>query len=241
VVKSVAGTAKQGTSRAIMESRFLGVGVWISVLLLGLFYFWQQVHYWNNLALGYADCAEHASLFYNTICNPHELFLSVNPTKPMFWDHFYPGLVVLTPLWLLWPSLKMIIALQIVCILGASLPLTGSAGRFSRKGWRHFARSCVAHVSIDFTIHLQRVVWVSHREYLPAAILYCTGMLAGGRPRWALATAIWAMLIKEEAAIVVGMFGLYLALFERRRAAGLALTVFAFGFFLLVTALVIPR
>jgi hypothetical protein len=62
----------------------------------------------------------------------------------------------------------------------------------------------------------------------------------GGRPRWAMAVAIWAMLIKEEAAIVVGMFGLYLALFERRRSSGIALTVFAFGFFLLVTTLVIP-
>lgn len=52
--------------------------------------------------------------------------------------------------------------------------------------------------------------------------------------------AVWAMLIKEEAAIVVGTFGLYLAFFERPRLAGTALAVFAFGYFLLATSVLVP-
>ena len=239
--KWAAGTPTQGTGHSIKSSGLFGAGVWMSVLLLGVFYFWQQVRYWNYLALGYADCGEHASLFYNTICNPHELFLSVNPTKPMFWDHFYPGLVVLTPLWLLWPSLKMIIALQIVCILGASLPLYWIGRQvFQEKAaallvvvaWLMYPSTSQFIYNASYGFHFGNIC-------LPLYFVALACWLSD-RPRWALAMAIWAMLIKEEAAIVVGMFGLYLALFERRRAAGIALTVFAFGFFLLVTTLVIP-
>ena len=51
---------------------------------------------------------------------------------------------------------------------------------------------------------------------------------------------MWAILIKEEAAIVVGMFGLYLALFERRKLAGAVLAASAFGYFLLATSVLVP-
>jgi hypothetical protein len=51
---------------------------------------------------------------------------------------------------------------------------------------------------------------------------------------------VWAILIKEEAAIVVGMFGVYLALFERRRVAGAVLAACAFGYFLLATSVLVP-
>ena len=48
------------------------------------------------------------------------------------------------------------------------------------------------------------------------------------------------MLIKEEAAIVVGMFGFYMALFEHRRVAGISLAVFAISYFFLATSTLIP-
>ena len=238
---AIAAWSKWGTGRPSRAAKFLGAGVWISVLLLAVFYFWQQVRYWNNLALGYADCGEHASLFYNTICNPHELFLGVNPTKTMFWDHFFPGLVVFTPLWLLWPSLKMIIALQIVCILGVSLPLYWIGRQVFQE------KTAAVLLVIAWLVYPSTSQYIYNASYgfhfgnicLPLYFVALACWLSG-RPRWALAMAIWAMLIKEEAAIPIGMFGLYLAFFERRRAAGVALTVFAFGFFLLVTTFVIP-
>ena len=51
------------------------------------------------------------------------------------------------------------------------------------------------------------------------------------RRGWAFVIAIWAMLIKEEAAVIVGMFGVYLALFERRKIMGVSLAGIAFGYF----------
>ena len=60
------------------------------------------------------------------------------------------------------------------------------------------------------------------------------------RAGWALLCAVWAILIKEEAAIVVGMFGIYLALFERRKLAGAVLATSAFGYFLLATSVLVP-
>ena len=62
-----------------------------------------------------------------------------------------------------------------------------------------------------------------------------------GRNGWALAAAIWALLIKEEAASVIVLFGVYLTMFTRQRRAGIALTVVTLGYFLLVTSVIIPK
>lgn len=61
-----------------------------------------------------------------------------------------------------------------------------------------------------------------------------------GRGRTALAMAVWAVLIKEEAAIVVGMFGLHGALTRKPRWPGLVLAAVMFGYFGLITRVVLP-
>jgi hypothetical protein len=60
------------------------------------------------------------------------------------------------------------------------------------------------------------------------------------RPGWALLFAVWAILLKEEAAIPIGTFGLYLALFNNRRKLGIAIAVVAFAYFLIIGSVVIP-
>ncbi|HUJ08833.1 MAG TPA: DUF2079 domain-containing protein [Verrucomicrobiae bacterium] len=215
--------------------------VWSAIALLALYQFGQQVGYWNDLALGYADCGENARLMFNTITNPHALFLRVNPNKPLFYDHFCPGILPFTPLWLLWPSLKLTMVLEIVVVFGVAVPLY-------YIGQRVFRNQAAA-----LFLVLAWIVYPSASQFIYSAsygfrwgnvclLLYFIALASwlSDHPRWALAMAIWAMLIKEEAAIIVGMFGVYLALFEHRRLAGIVLAVFAFGYFFLATSVLIP-
>jgi hypothetical protein len=114
---------KNGILASQQFARALRIGVWSAAILLAGYQFYLQVRYLNDLALGYADCGENARLMFNTMTNPRELFLRVNPNKPLFYDHFYPGILPFMPLWLLWPDLKLTIALQIVAVFGVVVPL----------------------------------------------------------------------------------------------------------------------
>jgi uncharacterized membrane protein len=222
-------------------TRMLRFAVWGLVVVLAGCQFRQQARYLNDLALGYADCGENARLMFNSMVHPGELFLRVNPDKPLFYDHVNVGIIPFLPLWLLWPDLKLTILLQLVAVFGAAVPLY-----FIAKRWLHneLAALLVVLVWVLYPSTSQFVYSASYgfRWGNLCLLLYFVALALWVYERrgWALACAVWAMLIKEEAAIVVGMFGAYLALFERRKTAGFALSAFAFGYFLLVTSVLIP-
>ena len=230
----------QSVTDARITSR-LRIVVWSLIVVLAACQFGQQLRYLNNLTLGYADCGENARLMFNSMTNPHELFLRVNPDKPLFYDHVDVGIVPFLPLWLLWPDLKLTILLQLVAVFGAAVPLYILAKRSLRD------ESAALLVLLAWALYPPASQFVYSASYgfrwgnlcLP---LYFAALALWvyERPGGALACVVWAMLIKEEAAIVVGMFGVYLALFERRRIAGAALATFGFGYFLLVSSVLVP-
>ena len=241
VTKVVSLVFKEHPDREVAPVRFLGPIVWLGALLLTLFYYWQQLHYWNNLALGYADCGEYGRLLNNTVFRPHEMFMVINPEKPMFWGHFEPGALLFTPLWALWPDLPMLFALQAVVIVGVSLPLYWIGRHVFQErvaalllvvAWLVYPSATQLAYSASYGFHFGNVS-------LPLYFLALAFWLKKKR-WWALVAAVGALLMKEEAAIVIGMFGLYVAIFERRPRLGMAITVIAFGYFLLMTTLVIP-
>jgi len=241
VTKAVSLAFEEHPGCEIASIRFLGPVVWLGVLLLALFYYWQQLYYWNNLALGYADCAEYGRLLNNTVFRPHEMFMAINPEKPMFFGHFEPGALLFAPLWALWPDLPMLFALQAVVIVGVSLPLywiglhvfqERVAALLLVVAWLVYPSATQLAYSASYGFHFGNV---SLPLYFLALVFWLKG-----KNWWALAAAVGALLMKEEAAIVIGMFGLYVALFERRPRIGMAITAIAFGYFLLMTTLVIP-
>jgi len=221
--------------------RLFHIFVWTLVLVLAVYQFRDQVNRLNDFALGYADCGENARLMFNSITNPHELFLRVNPDKPLFYDHVDIGIIPFLPLWLLWPDLKLTIVLEIVAVLGVAVPLYFIAKRSFRD---ELAALLVVLAWALYPSSSQFIYSASYgfRWGNMCLLLYFVALAfwVYERPGWALACALWAMLIKEEAAIVVGMFGVYLALFERRKIAGTALTAVAFGYFLLASSVFIP-
>ena len=221
--------------------KILRFGIWSVVAALAAWQFGQQVRHLNELALGYADCGENARLMFNSITNPRELFLRVNPDKPLFYDHINVGIVPFLPLWLLWPDLKLTILLEVVAVFGVAIPLY------------LIGKRALQDESAALLVVLAWVLYPSTSQFVYSAsygfrwgnmclLLYFVALALWMYERrgWALACAVWAMSIKEEAAIVIGMFGIYLALFERRKIAGLALAAFAFSYFVLVTSVLIP-
>lgn len=219
----------------------LAAGVGGAAVGLSAYYLLQQIHYYNHLGLGYADCGDYARIMYNTLHNPRGLFLRVNPDKPLFFDHFQPGFLPFVPLWLLWPSVNVTSLLQVLTVMGCAAPIYWICKELFRD---KTAALLVATVWLVFPSTSQFIYSGSYGFHcgnlcLP---LYFVALVFWIKRRrgWALLFAVWAMLIKEEAAISVGMFGLYVALFERRRWPGTAIAVIAFAYFLLVTSVIIP-
>jgi uncharacterized membrane protein len=226
---------------ATKHDRIAAAAVWMCILLFGLYFVWQQTRCWNQLALGYADFGVEASRLYNTVSNPRELFLAVNPEEPMFWDHLAPGILAFVPLWLLWPDPRLLIVLQVLVVIGVAWPLYAIGKHLFQENVASLllVLAWLAYPSTSQFIYNASYGFNWGNICLPLYFI-ALALWMKDRKGWALAAITGAFLMKEEAAIVVGMFGLYLAVFERRRWLGLVMTIAAFGYFILVTTMIVP-
>ena len=235
---SGAGDAVPAGRRSARGWGWLG---WALLLGYGVYFYCQQAGYLNNLALGFADCGQMARLMHNTLHNSPEYFLRDYPDKPMFFDHFQPGVLPFIPLWWLWPSMGLVIVFQVVAVLGVAVPLyvIGFAVLKDRVSACLLAAAWLVYPSASQLVYngSYGFRWGSFCLLLYFVSLACW---LCRRPGWALAAAVWAILIKEEAAVVVGMFGVYLAAFGGKRRAGLLIAACSFAYFLLVSSLLIP-
>jgi uncharacterized membrane protein len=223
------------------SERLLAVGVVTAAVGLFAYFLAQQIHYYNALELGYADCGDYARIMYNTIHNPRELFMRVNPDRPLFFDHFQPGFLPFVLLWLLWPSIQVTSLLQVFSLVGCALPIYWIGKQLFRDQTAASLLAAVwlAYPSVSQFIYCDGYGFHCGSLCLP---LYFLALAAWVKDRrgWALFVAIWAVLIKEEAAIPIGMFGIYLTVFEKRYRIGAAIAGISFAYFFLMTTLVIP-
>jgi len=79
-------------------------------VLAGGWWFSQSVEYHQNFLLGFNDFGHFLQRVANTAEGRGVLLES--PVLPMFWDHFNPGLLLIVPLWKIYPSVKLVFALQ---------------------------------------------------------------------------------------------------------------------------------
>jgi uncharacterized membrane protein len=230
-----------GLSRVLNPERLLAMSVVAVAIGLFAYFLTQQIHYYNVLALGYADCGDYARIMYNTFHNPRELFFQVNPDRRLFFDHFQPGFLPFVPLWLLWPSTNLTSLFQVLAVLGCALPIYWIGKQLFRDQMAALLLAVVwlAYPSVSQFIYSGSYGFHCGSLCLP---MYFLALAFWFRERrgWALLFAVWAVLIKEEAAIPIGMFGLYLAIFEKRYRLGMVIAGISFAYFLAMTSVVIP-
>jgi len=99
--------AEQHASRASWAA---GLVLASASVLAGGWWFSQSVDYYQNFLLGFNDFGDFLQRVANTAEGRGVLLES--PVLPMFWDHFNPGLLLIVPLWKIYPSVKLVFALQ---------------------------------------------------------------------------------------------------------------------------------
>ncbi|MGZ6390589.1 MAG: DUF2079 domain-containing protein [Ktedonobacterales bacterium] len=211
---------------------FYTVGL-MSALGIALVYALALTHYLFALHDSFSTFAEDLGIMDQTLWNTiHGHFMRQTICNPIgdqnclgivsrFAIHFEPILALLAPLYLIVPSVKTLVVLQVFAVASGVVPVYLLAARRL-----HHAAWGVAFVLL-YLLHpsLQAVTLsVFHPESLAAPILlwtfYC---LAVRRYRTALSLCIVALLCKETLALDVCMLGIYVALILRRRTAGIAL------------------
>jgi uncharacterized membrane protein len=197
---------------------FWGV-VAVSVALAGWWFYQAHLAY-NDYLLGFQDFG----IFARRIANTWEGrgFLALSPQWPAFNDHFYPGLLVLVPLWPLWPDAHLFIFIQAVCLAASGVIVYQLARRLEAPpagaaAWAgaYLAFPAVGQLNLSLTYGFHEVSMA-----LPFLMGALWALVA--RRRWlALGLALAGCSFKEDIFALVAGLALALALFEwldRRQA-----------------------
>ncbi|MCW2901837.1 MAG: rane protein [Streptosporangiaceae bacterium] len=134
-------------------------------------------------------------------------------------DHFHPILVVLVPLYWLWPSAKALLLAQAVLISISVVPVCRLA--VARLGVRHGAAVTVAY---GLSWGIQGAIAFDFHEiaFGVPLLAFALTALAGERWRQGSAWALPLLLVKEDMGLTVAAVGAYLIL-KRQRRLGTAL------------------
>jgi uncharacterized membrane protein len=101
-------------------------------------WFSQSLAYHAEYQLGFNDFGHFSQRISNT-ANGYG-FLLESPVLPPFWDHFNPGLILLVPLWSIYPKVELIFAVQSVCLAGsawlvAAIAVSRGESAFTACAW----------------------------------------------------------------------------------------------------------
>jgi uncharacterized membrane protein len=149
--------------------------------------------------------------------------------------HFDPILVLLAPLWWLWPEPELLLVVQAVAVATGALPVYWLARKHLGEGWPAAALALAYLLSAS-------VQWLTVSDFHAVALacpllLFAWWHLDEDR-LWAFALfAVAAMATKEHVGLAVAAMGVWYAL-RRRRRAGIAIAV-AGGAVALAAALVV--
>lgn len=153
-------------------------------------------------------------------------------------DHFHPILVLLAPVWWVWPSGLALLWTQALLLGVSAVPLTRLA--IDRLGPGLGSAAGAAYV---FSFGLQAAMAVQFHEIAFAVPLLALSLTALLRGRVA-ATVAWAaplVLVKEDLGLTVAVLGVIIALRQRsHRLEGAGLVCWGAGWFLVSTFLILP-
>ncbi|WP_127573624.1 DUF2079 domain-containing protein [Georgenia faecalis] len=151
-------------------------------------------------------------------------------------DHFHPVLVLLGPVYRLFPSGLTLLVVQALLIAVSVVPLTRVAVDRLGRG-----AGVAVGVAYAFSFGIQGAVGAQFHEIAFALPLLALALEAFLRGRWTVC-ALWAaplVLVKEDLGLTVAVLGFVLVLRGARRE-GLALAVWGVVWFLLAVQVILP-
>jgi uncharacterized membrane protein len=114
------GVEEKGKSLNDSRNSWIGFAVICGLCLVcGVWWTAQSFYYYDSFMLGFNDFGHFMQRVANTADGRG--FLLETPVLPAFWDHFNPGLVMLVPLWKLFPDVTLAFYLQSVSLVSCAL------------------------------------------------------------------------------------------------------------------------
>ena len=176
--------------------------VWLLVVLCGGWWYYQGQQTYDNYLLGYNDFGHFGWRVANTWAGRG--FLLETPSLPAFWDHFNPGLALLTPLWGLWPDARLFLLIQAVCLAAPALAVDGIARRLGATSaaaavWSaaYLAFPALGQLNLNYTYG-----WHPVSVALPL-IFVAVWALLQGRRTLAIVAAVLACSFQEDVIAVL--------------------------------------
>lgn len=241
ITSGTGGSAHRRPSRLARMARrnaLVALGVAVVSALLYTALTWTH---WNALASPSWDLGIFSQLAkaYSTFSEP------IVPIKGdgfnLLGDHFHPLLVLLGPVWAVWPSGLALLVTQALLIGASAFPITRLAA--DRYGLGLGATLGAAYA---LSWGLQGAVAAEFHEIAFAVPLLAFGLVAYLRGHL-VAAAVWIGLlvfVKEDLGVTVALFGAIVALRrdhgQRGRVVGLALVVWGVAWLLLATMVILP-
>ncbi len=174
-------------------------------LLAAAWWHWQTASSYADYMLGFNDFGHFAQRVANTAAGRG--FLLESPVLPPFWDHFNPGLLLLVPLWKLFPSVQLLFALQACALAGSALIVSAIARRFKLDsitaalfGLAWLVQPALGQMNLAYTYG-----WHPITLAIPALLIALWALL-GERRLLALSCALLAMSMEEGVIVVVTLF-----------------------------------
>ena len=168
----------------------------------------------------------HGRFFVNTLKPPNTLGF-----------HFSPLMALISPLYLVWPDIRLLFVIQTVALALAGLPLF----RLVRERNPTLAPLVLAAYYLNPALH--EVNLFEFRRItlaIPFISLALYGLIKGQR-RWILGGLLPALLCKENVAIIVMAFGIYLLLKNREVKLGGGLLILGLLWVIIVPLVVVPH
>ena len=184
----------------------------------------------HALDLGYFDqilwSTAHGQWFANTLKYPYN-FLG---------DHLSPILLLVAPVYWLWPNVRALLAIQTLALALAGLPIFWLARRVDER----LAPLVLLAFYLDPALHL-----INLRDFHEIALVtpfVALAVYALLQKRYVLLaiSLFLVVLCKEDMAILTLAFGVYLLFDKRARGWGAAISLFSIAYLTLALQAVIP-
>ncbi len=157
----------------------------------------------------------------------------------LFADHSSYVMVLLAPLYRVWDDPRALLVGTVV-LLASVGPLTYAAGR--ALGLVPVLAAAMAVAALLYPAIQWATWWTFHPELVAIPVLLVAFLLTvRGHPGWAVVALVVILSVKEDAALVVVPFGLWMILSGRGRRAGLVAAALASAWFVIDVVWLLPH